>query len=215
MKIQVRLFRDASSDAAGGLGSLLNPVSLGLGALQTGFGIIEGIKTKKKINGLLAQQKAYQTPQEIYDILHATQNRASQGYDATTLDYLNSQTDQAFSSAVGAGTRMGADPNDLSSLFQLKINSIMKIGADNHQANTQNFSQYLSALGSVAENKAAEQKSQQDILKNKLQAAGVNLNNATGNISGGLNTILSTLSADKMAKLYTSNNKPLPELVTT
>lgn len=215
MKIQVRLFRDAGTDGGGGLGSLLGPVGLGLGVLQEGLGIIQGINTKKKINNLLSQEKAYQTPQQVFDILHATQNNASQGYDPNTLNYLNSQTDQAFSTAVGASARAGGDPNDLSALFGQKINSIMKIGADNHQLNTQNFSQYLSALGSVADNNAAEQKSQQDILKNKLQAAGVNMASSTGNISGGLNTILSTLSADKMARLYATNNKTTPALVTT
>jgi hypothetical protein len=68
-----------------------------------------------------------------------------------------------------------------------------------------NYSAYLSALGTVADNKAAEFKSQQDIVKNKLQATGVNLATATGNISGGLNTILSTLTADQIANLYNAD----------
>lgn len=191
-----------ADEAVKGLGDVLNPIGLGLGVLQTGIGIIDTLSNKAKQRKLLNQRKAYQTPQEVFDILNATQNNASQGLDATTLNYLTNQTDQAFSSSIGAANRLGADPNDLSAIFSQKVNSIMQIGAQNHQANMANFSQYLTALGTVAENKAAEYKSQQDIIKDKLQATGVNLQTATGNISGGLNTILSTLSADKIAQLY-------------
>ena len=191
-----------ADEAVKGLGDVLNPIGLGLGVLQTGIGIIDTLSNKAKQKKLLNQRKAYQTPQEVFDILNATQNSASQGLDATTLNYLTNQTDQAFSSSIGAANRLGADPNDLSAIFSQKINSIMQIGAQNHQANMADFSTYLNALGTVADNKAAEFKSQQDIIKNKLQATGVNLQTATGNISGGLNTILSTLSADQIAKLY-------------
>jgi hypothetical protein len=184
------------------LGDLANPISVGLGVLQTGIGIVDDINNKAKQKKYLGQLKAYKTPQEIFDILNASQNNASQGLDATTLNYLTNQTDQAFSSSIGTANRLGADPNDLSAIFSQKVNSIMQIGVQNHQANMANFSQYLGALGLVADNKAAEFKSQQDIIKNKLQTTGVNLQTATNNISGGLNTLLSTLSADKIANMY-------------
>ena len=190
------------AEDAMGLGDLVSPVSLGLGVLQTGIGIVNGISNKAKQKKYLNQLKAYKTPQEVFDILNATQNNASQGLDPVTLNYLTNQTDQAFSSSIGAATRLGADPNDLSGIFSQKIDSIMKIGAENHQANMNNFSAYLSALGTVADNRAAEFKSQQDIIKNRLQATGVNLATATGNISGGLNTVLSTLTSSQIANLY-------------
>lgn len=187
------------------LAELATPVGLGLGLLQTGIGIVGDITNKARQKKYLGQLKAYKTPQEVFDILNATQNNASQGLDPVTLNYLTNQTDQAFSSSIGAATRLGADPNDLSSIFSQKVDSIMKIGAENHQANMANFSAYLNALGTVADNRAAEFKSQQDIIKNKLQATGVNLQTATGNISGGLNTILSTLTADQIANLYNAD----------
>ena len=190
------------AEDAMGLGDLVSPVSLGLGVLQTGIGVVNGISNKAKQKKYLNQLKAYKTPQEVFDILNATQNNASQGLDPVTLNYLTNQTDQAFSSSIGAATRLGADPNDLSGIFSQKIDSIMKIGAENHQANMNNFSAYLSALGTVADNRAAEFKSQQDIIKNRLQATGVNLATATGNISGGLNTVLSTLTSSQIANLY-------------
>lgn len=193
------------ADTTIGLGDLVNPVSLGLGILQTGIGIVDTISNKAKQKKYLNQLKAYKTPQEVFDIFNMAQNNASQGYDATTLNFLTNQIDQTFSSSLGTATRLGADPNDLSSIFQQKINSIMKVGSDNHLLNMQNFDAVIKAAGAVAENKAAEYKSQQDITKNKLQATGVNLATATGNISGGLNTILSTLTADQIANLYNSD----------
>ncbi len=184
----------------------LNPYiaagEIGLGAIEAGIGIAQGIKAKKEAKKLLSQRKAYQTPDEIAQILQATQANAQQGYDATTLNYLTNQTDQAFSSGLDSAVKLGADPNDLSSLFGQKINAIMKIGVDNHQLNMQNFSQYLGALNTVAANKAAEQKSQQDILKDKIAATGVQMNAATGNISEGINTALSGAAALGMNNLY-------------
>ena len=184
------------------LGEAATPVGLGVGLLQEGIGIVGDITNKARQRRYLNQLKPYQTPQEVFDILNATENNASQGLDPVTLNYLTNQTDQAFSSSIGAATRLGADQNDLGSIFSQKIDSIMKIGSENHLANMNNYSAYLSALGTVADNRAAEFKSQQDIIKNRLQATGVNLQTATGNISGGLNTILSTLTSSQIANLY-------------
>lgn len=208
------LFKSPNQDG-GGLGDLANPLSLGLGALQTGIGIIGGIGAKKRQRKLLAQRKSYQTPQEIFDILNATESNASQGYDPTTLSYLTNQTDQAFSSSLSDSLRLGADPNNLSAAFGQKVNAIMKIGADSHAENMANFSAYLNALGTGADNKAAEQKSKEDILKDKLQAEGVNLQNSSANISGGLNTILSSLSADQISNLYNTDGTLKTKKVTS
>lgn len=201
MNTTPRLFRDAATDAAGGLGGL-TPVGMGLGVLQAGLGVLQSLKAKKEMKKLLAQRKAYQTPEEVFQILQATQQNAQSGFDATTLNYLTSQTDQAFSSSLGAISRLGGDPNSMSSLFGQKVNSIMKIGAENHQLQMKNFTQYLGALNSVAENRAAEWQSEENIKKDKMQAAGVNMQAGTANVSGGINTLLSTLSAEQIAELY-------------
>jgi hypothetical protein len=190
------------------LGDAAMPVSLGIGALETGIDIIQNIKAKKERNRLLAQEKAYQTPQEIYDALSASENYASQGFDPITLNYLNTQTNQAFSSGVNSAEFLGADPNTLSSLFGQKIDSIMKIGAQNHQLNTQNFSQYLNALNTLGANKAAEQRSQQDILKDKIQAESANVASSAQGISNGLNTMLSSLDASAVSSLYNPDGTP-------
>jgi hypothetical protein len=184
------------------LGDAANPVALGLGLLQSGIGIVNEIDNKAKQKKYLGQLKAYKTPQEVFDIYNAAQNNASQGLDAATLNYLTNQTDQAFSSTIGTANRLGADPNDLSEIFNQKVNAIMKIGAENHSLNMANFDKLQAARGLIADNKAAEFKSQQDIIKNKLQAAGVNLQTATGNIGNGLSTVLASLAGNQIGDYF-------------
>lgn len=200
-----RLFRDANTvDGLGAAGT----ASAIAGAIETGVGIIDKIGARKRQKRLLNQRKAYQTPQEITDILNATEYNAQTGYDPVTLDYLTDETNSAFSSSIGAVERLGGDPNMLSQIFGQNVDNIRRISADNHNLYMQNFSQYLSALNTVGENKTAEWQSQQDIIKDKLQAAGLDIQSATANISGGLNTVLSTLSAEQIAQLYNPDGTP-------
>lgn len=184
--------------------SPLSAVDAGLGILQTGIGIIDSIGAKKRQRNLLSQRQAYQTPSEINDILQATQQNASIGLDPSTLNFLNDQTNNTFSSSLDVIQRIGGDSNAMASIFGQKVDALGNIAQMDTQEKMKNFSQYLSALGVVASNKAAEQKSQQDILKDKLQAEGVNLNTANQNISGGVNTITSAIANQLIMDQYGS-----------
>ncbi len=186
--------------------SLASPITAGIGILETGIGLLQEGKANRDIKKYLGRQKAFKTPDEVFDILNATQNNM-QG-DTQVLDYLTNQTDQAFSSSLSAATRLGADPNALSSIFSQKVNQIMKIGADQHQNNMANYGQYLNALGLVADNNSAEQKSQNDINNNYLQAASRNKQVGTANVSGGINTFLGGLSAMGIGDLYNLDGTP-------
>lgn len=196
---------DASSTAALGAAG---PVGASIAAAQTALGLVQAISGDAKMKKLLAQRKAYVTPDEIYDILNATASRVGSGYDPQTLNYLTNQNDRAFSSSLDAATLLGADPNQLSNLFDQQIQASMKIGADNQLLNLQNFQRYLQAESVVADNKAAEQKSQQDILKDKIQAAAVNKQAGLQNIGSGLNAGLAIASDYGTANLYSSASAP-------
>lgn len=186
----------------------LTPVGVALGAVQTGYGIYESIRSKAKINKLLKKRKAYQTPQEITDILNATEYNAQQGFDSASLDYFSDQNDAAFSSSIAAAERLGSDPNLLSQIFYQNVDGIRRVTADSHRIQMEKFGQYINALGLVADNDAAEQKSQQDLLKDELQAAGAGLAAGAANVSGGVNTLLSTLSANQIGNLYNEDGTP-------
>lgn len=175
-------------------------ISEALGVAQTAYGIIKGINTDKKIKGLLAQRKSFQTPDEIFQILNATQSNA-QG-DTQTRDFQIGQLNNQSAQQLETAALLGGDPNDLSGIFGQKMQGIIQVGQQFHASNMEAFGKYLGALNTVAENKAAEWQSQQDILKDQIQALNGQQANNTKNISGGLNTLLSGLSADAQMQLY-------------
>lgn len=170
------------------------------------YGEVKASNAKKDEKKALAQVQPYKTPQEVYDVLNATQYKAQSGFDASTLDYLTNQTDSAFAGSLATAERLGADPNALSAIFNQKINGIMQVSAQNHQLQTQNFSAYLNALNAVGANSAAEQKSQQDLLKNELQRIANEKALATQQITSSINTGIAAYSNAQMAKLYGTNN---------
>ncbi len=207
----IRHFDAASTAALGAAG----PIGIGLAAGQTALGLVQSITADAKMKKLLAQRKAYVTPQEIYDILNATASRASSGYDPQTLQYLTGQTDNALGASINAATQLGGDPNDLSKIFDQKIQATMKIGAENQLLNMQNFQRYLQAESVVADNKAAEQKSQQDMLNDRIQAAAINKQAGLQNIGSGLNAGLSVASAYGTAGLYGDKTAATPDYTST
>lgn len=185
-------------------------IGVGLAAVSIGYGVAKDVKANKASKDAQALIKPYKTPQAVYDVLQATENNAGSGFDPTTLNYLNNQTDNAFAGSTATAERLGADPNALSAIFGQKINGIMEIGAQNHQLQMQNFSAYINALGTVGANDAAQQKSQQDQLKDQLQKIANDKAVAAGQISQGINTGLATLSNYEMAQLYKTQNPALP-----
>ena len=193
-----------------GLLDNINPLAAGeagLGILQTGIGIINSIGARKRQNKLLSQRTSYKTPAEINQILQATQQNASLGLDPSTMDFLNNKTNTSFASSLDVIQRLGGDPNAMSSIFGQKVDALGNIAEMDTQAKMRNFSAYLSALDTVATNKTAEWKSEQDIIKDKLQAAGADLNTANQNISGGVNMVTGAIGSQMTMDLY-KNKKP-------
>lgn len=172
------------------------------------YGAVKADNAKDDEKKAMAKVKPYKTPKEVYDVLNATQYNASSGFDPATLNYLTNQTDNAFAGSLATAERLGADPNALSSIFGQKVDGIMQIGAQNHQLQMQNFSAYLNALNATGANSAAEQKSQQDLLKNELQRIANEKMLATQQISSSINTGISAISNYQMAKLYKDKLPP-------
>lgn len=178
-----------------------------VGAAQTVLGTIQSLTGASKSKKLLGQRTAYKTPQEFLDELNATQSNAQSGFDAFSLNYLTNQIDQSFGSSVDSIEKYGAtsgrvDPNVLSSIFTQKVNALGQVANENHALMMDNFSKYLGALNTVGENKAAEWQSQQDIIKDKLQAASGQQTVGNQNISGGLSDLLKALTTDQTMNLY-------------
>lgn len=191
------LFR--SPDAEPVLGAA-TPVGLVTAGLQTALGLYQSIKGSADMKKYMAQRKAYQIPDEVYKILNASLN-AGQG-DSATQTYESNMIGQEGASATDTALKLGADPNAVGAIFGQQIAATGASAQRNHVAMMENFDRVMKAYGSVAENKAAEYKSQQDIVKDKLQAAGSKMQSGLSNVAGGINTGISTLSSAQTAKLY-------------
>ena len=190
----------------------INPLAAGeagLGILQTGIGIVNSIGARKRQKKLLSQRTSYKTPAEINQILQATQMNASLGLDPSTMDFMNNKTNASFASSLDVIQRLGGDPNAMSSIFGQKVDALGNIAEMDTQAKMKNFSAYLSALDSVATNKTAEWKVALDVIKDKLQAAGADLNTANQNISGGLNTVAGAIGSQETMNLYGNKKQPV------
>lgn len=169
---------------------------------QSILGLIQSIKGNKDMKKYMAQLEPYSTPEEIYDIVNASTARAAGGLSPETLQYLTGEVDRGFGASLGAATRLGADPNDLASLFDQKFLATMDIAKENQFESLKNFQGYLNAKNLLADNKAAEQKSKQDLIKDRLQAAQFQKESGLQNIGSGVNAFLGTMSANETSKLY-------------
>lgn len=196
----------------------LDPTILLAGA-QSILGTAQAIGGSQRAKRLLQMRTPYSTPEEYYKLLQLTQSMASQGYDAFTLNYLTGQNEQAFSQTLGVSERLGGNPNDLSALFHQSVNQAMKIGAENHALNMENIGKFLSSLDIIGQNKAAEWKSREDILKDQLQAASADKQSGFQNILSGANAFIAAYANAQTEKLFTQNKDqtttPAPRYSTT
>lgn len=175
------------------------------GVVVAGVGVASRASANKKAKAALAKRKSYQTPDEVFQILNATQSKA-QG-DLQTRDFQTNQIDRAFSNQLEVAEMLGADPNDLSAMFDQKIQGIIQVGQQFHASNMESFGKYLGALDMVAQNRAAEYGSQQNIVKDELQAAAAQKADANATINSGINLGLSGYSAYQSNKLYTDKQQ--------
>lgn len=178
-------------------------------------GIIQGIsgasqakKARDNQAQLFSQRKAYQTPQEIFDILNMSRNNAQTGYSPDTLSYLTSQADIGLGSSLGTAERLGADPNQLGGIVDNYFQDIFRIGNENELLKLKKFDSLINATNLVASNSDAEYASRENILKDQLQTQAANLQAGRENIQSGINTIIGAGSAFETALLYGDENAP-------
>lgn len=205
MKLQfINRFLDTGVGGAllGGAASLIPGVAAVLPIVQGILGTIQSTTGANRARNLLQRRQSYRTPEEYFQILNATSSLAGQGFDPFTLNYLTGETDRAFGASIGAATRLGGDPNLLSQLFDQKMQGVLKIGAENATRNLENFTKYLGALDVIGQNKAAEQKSQQDLLKDQLQAAVGDKREGIQNIINAANAYLGLAAAHGTSGLF-------------
>lgn len=178
----------------------VDPLSASIAAVQTGAGLLQSLVGDAKTKKLMAQRTAYKTPDEIFKILNLSLSGA--GGDTITRDFQTNQLDKSFSQMLGGATRLGADANDLSALFNQKINGMLQIGQQFHASNMEALGKVFSAYDLVSQNKAAEWSSQQDIIKDQLQAASAEKAAGIQNLGSGANAFIGLSAASQTEDLY-------------
>lgn len=192
-------------------GSGINPVGAGIASLQAILGTIQTISGDAKAKKLMAQRTGYVTPDAVYKALNLDFSTA-QG-DTVTRDYQTNQLDRMFSQALGVSTRLGGDANDLSALFDKLIQGKIQVGQEFHKSNMEGISKVLQGYETVASNKAAEWSSQQDILKDKIQAASGEKAAGVQNIGSAANAFISMGASAKTGDLYKDQSIKFKELL--
>ena len=180
-----------------GLESALPAVAIaqaGMGIIQSGIGIFQQAASNRRLKRLLQQRELYTTPQEFFDMNNMALNSAQTGYDADTMAYLTGQTDRALTSSFGAITRLGGDQNDISSIFDRSIQSIIKNAADSEMIKLKKFDTLMQTVGQLGQEKKAEFADRELLLKDKMAAEGMKAQAGAQNLQSGLNTVGSAIA---------------------
>ena len=172
------------------------------GAAKANKGANAERNARAEAAALLRKRKTYQTPDELYKILQATEYDAQTGFDASTLNYLTTQTDRAFDSSLDNSRLLGGDPNSYSELFNNKVNAIMGIAEKGHTLKMEKFSKYLSAQKMIAASKDAEWLSKDNLIKDRLQATQLIRAEGAKEKQAGINAVVSAATNFGTSMLY-------------
>lgn len=180
-------------------------IVVGVGSIA--YGAVKSGQANRATKKALANRKPYKTPDEVFEMLNAVTQKA-QG-DTETRDFQTQQIDNAFAGQLEIAELLGADPNDLSAMFNQKMQGIIQVGENFHRSNMEAFGNYLSALNVVGQNKAAEAGSADNLIKDELQALALRKSDANKTINSGLNLGMAgwnKLYSDKLYKPDEDNN---------
>lgn len=176
--------------------------AIGVAGVSVAAGVIKGAQAKKAQRAALAKRTAYQTPQELIEVINAQRAMADQGLPEQTLNYLTNQNDRAFNTSLGTLQRLGGEANSAAALFDQSIQNSFKIGSENTLMNMQNFSKFIDAGKYLAQSRDAEWASEQGMIKDEQAAAHQRRLEATAQIGEGINTGISVYANYKLAQLY-------------
>jgi hypothetical protein len=188
-------------------------VGAAIGGIQALVGAGQAKRANRDLKRLFSQRQAYQTPEQIFEILNMQQFNAQQGFSDETQSFLTGQAGAGLSAGLGTASRLGADPNQLGGIIDNYYQDIFKIGAESDLVKMKKFDSLTSALNLVAENKTAEWQSQENLIKDQMAAAAQRLGAGQQNIQSGLNAGLSSISALAGMNLFKTKTPNTPELL--
>lgn len=193
-------------------------IAQGVGALVGGIQSLIGggqeRRANRRLKRLFSQRKAFQTPEEVFELLNLTQSNAAQGFSDETLGFLEGGASRGLAASLGTATRLGADPNQLSGVLDTYFQDIFKIGTENELVKMKKFDDFSNAVRTVAQNKEAEQISRDNLIKDQMQAEAQKVAAGQTNVNSGLNLAFNALTSLFGGNLYGggNNQSPVPAL---
>lgn len=184
----------------------VSAVNLLAGGVQSLIGGGQVKRANEDLSRLFKQRKKFQTPNEVFEILQMQENNAQTGFGAETLDYLTTGADRGMAAGLDTAKMLGADPNALGGILDGYFQDIFKIGGENELAKMKKFDGLINATQLLADNKAAEQISADNLIKDQMAAKAQQVAAGTQNIQSGLNLGLNALSTFATQNLYNTNN---------
>lgn len=182
------------------------PVAAGIGLAVGGIqALVNAGKEKranKELKKLFSQRSQFQTPEEIFEILNLNQFNAQTGFSDETTSYLTGQAGAGLAAGLGTAQRLGGDPNATAGLVDNYYQDIFKIGAESDLVKMKKFDSITNALNLVAENKAAEWASEDNLIKDQMQSVASRVGAANVGQQSGLNLALSSIGALATNNLY-------------
>lgn len=192
-------------------------IAAGIGAaaglVQSLIGGGQAKRANKELKRLFSQRSAYSTPSEIFDILNLQQFNAQQGFSDDTMSFLEGQAGAGLAAGLGTTQRLGGDPNATAGLIDNYYKDIFKIGAESDLVKMKKFDSFTNALNMVAENKTAEWQSEENLIKDQMQAAAQKVGAGQQNIQSGLNATLGSISALLTGGLYNQKKPNAKEII--
>ena len=182
----------------------------GIGLIQGGIGIAQGISDNNRLNRLLKQREAYKTPELTNQQFQIAQNQAESGYGADTLNYIKSQTDNALTNSLDTATKLGANPNDISSIFSRNVDAIMKTASDSELAKVTKFDKLYTSIANVAAGQDAEFADRRAKNDDQMAAAGMKVKAGNDTLKSGLGNIAGAFTNYATSQIGNPDNTVSP-----
>lgn len=180
----------------------VEPISAVAGGVMAVAGAAQQIIANNRLKRLASKRQARETPKELIESNQLALNQAQSGLGASSLDYFTKQNDRSFSASLDAVTRMGGDPNSVSSIFDRQMQGIMKVANDDALMKYQKTSRVFDSLSTLAQERLANWADREATLKDKMASEAMKVKAGSETMKSGLNLGLSSITAMNAGKGY-------------
>jgi len=175
----------------------LDPLSLGAGVLQSGYGLYEAINAGKKEKDIAEKEKALELSRPKYNISDVAKKEQSlaesnlaNGMSAQAETAYNRSTDKDLSTSISALLKSGGSANSISELFDKSQEGRSRLAIMKENERMQNLNSLVSSYRNMQEQgDKAFQINEEDPYRNQAAALSASMMAAEGQKQAGLSAI--------------------------